>query len=336
MDGQIQRSRVEEHLSFSFTNNIVYWDGGPLIAAGDINDGKVKFENNLYFDASGKTVEFKGLTLAERQAKGWDRGSIVEDPQFVDPAGGDFRLKPGSPAAKIGFKPFDYSRAGLYGDAAWVSVPKGFAYPPVEFAPPPPLPPPVEISDDFEFTPAGAPPADAEVNVENRGDLIRVTEETAASGRRSVKVQDAPGLQAAYNPHLVYKPNYTAGRARCSFDLRLDPGAALLYEWRSWDVNPYRAGPSLWIRDGKLTAGGRELLGLPTGQWCHFEITAQVGASADGKWDLSIQLPGQEPRRLVGLAVSSPEFKNLTWTGWCSMATQKTAFYLDNVQVKND
>ena len=61
-----------------------------------------------------------------------------------------------------------------------------------------------------------------------------------------------------------------------------------------------------------------------------------MGASADGKWDLSIQLPGQEPRRFVGLAVSSPKFKNLTWTGWCSMATQKTAFYLDNVQVKND
>ncbi|MCU0981971.1 MAG: right-handed parallel beta-helix repeat-containing protein, partial [Pirellulaceae bacterium] len=58
MDGQIQRSRVEEHLSFTFTNNLVYWDSGPLIAAGNVNDDKVKFASNLYFDASGAPVDF--------------------------------------------------------------------------------------------------------------------------------------------------------------------------------------------------------------------------------------------------------------------------------------
>jgi hypothetical protein len=336
LDGQIQRSRVEDHLSFSFTNNIVYWDQGPLITAGQVNDDKVKFASNLYFNASDKPVDFQGLTLAQRQAKGWDQGSLVEDPQFVDPAGGDFHLEPSSPAAKVGFKPFDYSKAGLYGDAAWVSVPKRFTFPPVEFAPPPPPPPPVEISDDFETTPVGAPPADAEVNVENQGDFIRVTDETAAGGQRSVKVQDAPGLKQIYNPHLVYKPNYTRGCARCRFDLRLDPGAHLFYEWRSWDVNPYRIGPSLWIKDGKLTVSGRELLALPTGQWVHVEITAPVGTSANGKWELSLQLPGQEPRRFPDLAVGNPEFRNLTWTGWCSMATDKSAFYLDNLHVKNE
>jgi len=335
MDGQIQRSRVEEHVSFTFANNLVYWDEGPLAAAGRINDDNVKFENNLYFDASGKPVDFQGLSLAQRQAKGWDKGSIVADPQFVAPADGDFRLQPNSPAAKIGFKPFDYSQAGLYGDAAWVAIPRGFTYPPVEFAPPPPPPPPLEIKDDFEFTPVGAPPADAEANVEKKGDAIGVTEETAAGGRRSVKIQDAPGLQARFNPHLVYKPNYTAGSARCRFALRLEPGAILFHEWRSWDVNPYRVGPSLWIQDGKLTVGGRPLLDLPTDQWLHVEITARVGADTDGKWDLTVQLPGEPPRRFPGLAVASTEFKNFTWVGWCSMASDKTAFFLDDLQIGN-
>ena len=32
---------------------------------------------------------------------------------FVDPAKGDFRLKSGSPAGKIGFQPFDPSAAGV-------------------------------------------------------------------------------------------------------------------------------------------------------------------------------------------------------------------------------
>ena len=102
------------------------------------NDDNVRLASNLYYDASGQPVDFQGLTLAERQAKGWDLGSIVADPEFVDPQAGDFRLRPDSPATKVGFKPFDYTKAGLEGDAAWVAIPQGFDYPAVQFAPPPP------------------------------------------------------------------------------------------------------------------------------------------------------------------------------------------------------
>ncbi len=115
MDGQIQRSASK---STSRSPSPITSSSGtrPLAAAGSINDDKVRFAGNLYWDASGKPVDFHGLTLAQRQEKGWDEGSLIADPRFVDPAGGDFRLQPGSPAEKIGFKPFDYYRAGLYGD----------------------------------------------------------------------------------------------------------------------------------------------------------------------------------------------------------------------------
>ena len=297
MDGQIQRSRVEEHLSFTLSNNLVYWDHGPLIAAGSINDNNVKFQSNLYFDASGQPVDFQGLTLAQRQAQGRDVDSLVADPQFVDPARGDFRLKPGSPAAAVGFRPFDYSQAGLYGDASWVAIPTGFTYPPVEFAPLLRLLRRSRCMTTLNSTPVNSPPADAEANVENRGDFIRITDQTAASGTRSLQIQDAAGLVHAFNPHLVHKPNYTAGQALCSFDLRLEPGAVLFHEWRSWDVEPYRIGPSFWIRDGQLTVGDRALLDLPTGQWFHVEIVAHVGDSVDGKWELSVQIPGKALQR---------------------------------------
>ena len=32
MDGQLQRSRVEEHLSFTFARNIVYWQDNYLFS----------------------------------------------------------------------------------------------------------------------------------------------------------------------------------------------------------------------------------------------------------------------------------------------------------------
>jgi hypothetical protein len=136
MQGQLLRSRVEAHLSFTFSRNIVYWNAGQLFS-GNWKDCNVKLDHNLYYDASGAAVSFDGMTPVQWQASGKDAGSIVADPKFVDPAHFDFHLQPGSPAAKIGFQPFDFTKAGVYGDAKWVKA-AAVEYPPVRFAPAPP------------------------------------------------------------------------------------------------------------------------------------------------------------------------------------------------------
>ncbi|MDX9867944.1 MAG: hypothetical protein RBT78_08470 [Kiritimatiellia bacterium] len=122
---QIQRSQDEEHISFFIRNNILYWDNDGNLLGNNwksgtrgIKDGKptqhYELGPNLYWHTSGKQEIFPGKeTLAQWQAEtGQDAGSLVADPLFENPAAGDFRLKPGSPAAKIGFKPFDASAAG--------------------------------------------------------------------------------------------------------------------------------------------------------------------------------------------------------------------------------
>jgi hypothetical protein len=65
----------------------------------------------------------KELSWAEWQASGQDKGSQTGDPLFVDPANHDFRLKPGSPALKLGFQQIPVDKIGPYADANRASWP---------------------------------------------------------------------------------------------------------------------------------------------------------------------------------------------------------------------
>ena len=44
---------------------------------------------------------------------GWDKNSVLGDPMFIDPAKGDFRVKEGSLALKLGFKNFPMDQFGV-------------------------------------------------------------------------------------------------------------------------------------------------------------------------------------------------------------------------------
>jgi len=62
----------------------------------------------------GKRVDSNLIFNSElTQVFGWDKNSIVADPQFIDPANGDFRVKEGSPAFDIGFKNFPMDQFGV-------------------------------------------------------------------------------------------------------------------------------------------------------------------------------------------------------------------------------
>ena len=66
---------------------------------------------NIYYCKANKTL---GENIVKRlQKEGVDFHSLSSDPLFVDPEHGDFRLRPESPALKLGFIPFDMSKVGL-------------------------------------------------------------------------------------------------------------------------------------------------------------------------------------------------------------------------------
>lgn len=73
---------------------------------------KFTVDHNLYWREGGGELKFGNRTLAEWRSLGFDQDSIVADPLFVNANKGDFRLKPGSPAGKIGFQPIDLTTVG--------------------------------------------------------------------------------------------------------------------------------------------------------------------------------------------------------------------------------
>ncbi|MBN1590344.1 MAG: right-handed parallel beta-helix repeat-containing protein [Pirellulales bacterium] len=134
---QLGAGRIEKHLSFTFERNIVYWKTGPLLSR-HWHRAKIKSDYNCYFNAAGKPVKFAGMDLKSWQAKGHDQHSIIADPRFVDPEHQDYRLRPDSPALKLGFRPFDPSQAGVHGDADWVRKAADAPMPKLELPPPRP------------------------------------------------------------------------------------------------------------------------------------------------------------------------------------------------------
>lgn len=110
-DWQLQRTRVEDHVSFRFERNVVWWDSDAPLVRGDWTKGVVT-RGNCYWRC-GRPVTFPdGGDLAARQAAGQDADSIVADPGFADPAAGDFTLAADSPVRALGVEPLDPGAAG--------------------------------------------------------------------------------------------------------------------------------------------------------------------------------------------------------------------------------
>lgn len=114
---QLQCTRAEGHRSFTFRHNIVLTNGEQLFR-GSWGTADIATDHNLYWDMSGKQ-DFCG-----KDFKTWKKEkephSVYADPGMKSPLEGDFSFLSRSAARKVGYKPVDFSKVGVYGDDAWI------------------------------------------------------------------------------------------------------------------------------------------------------------------------------------------------------------------------
>ena len=83
-------------------------------------------------------------------------------------------------------------------------------------------------------------------------------------------------------------------------------------------------------RSWKVTSG--HMAGVAPGDPANITIDAQRYlhlriVQQNGKWTLSVKLPGAPEHKFADLPLGSPDFHTLTWIGFSSMATEHTVFY---------
>lgn len=353
---QIQASRNEARLRFRYTNNIVVWDpASPLLDGGEWNwkffdkaergDPKdsLIFRKNLYWPTDGKIPSHltkTHFTWNEWLKMGRDKESKFADPMFVDVAKRDFRLKAGSPAEKLGFKPWDLTLAGVRkDDAKWHELAaKGHDYPTWAADAKPWPAPPYKVDQSFErASPGTLGIRNAKYSTENKGESIGVTDELGSPigglSKRSLKVQDAPGLKHSYDPVLDIYPKWAeSGTFHAEFDIMAQDGADWFFEMRN-KAGDFAAGPYLRWQKGKLVANNAKtipLADIPPGEWLRIAITA---TTSTGKYTVTLTRQDGTTQEHKDLPCQ-PAWDSAHYLLFSALGTTKTAFFVDNLRLE--
>lgn len=313
--------------------NICYVKQGTLFLSWSVPAIESEWDDNLYGAAKGVSIDFWGHPLSAWQAQGEDQHSLIADPKFADAGKYDFRLKPGSPALKLGFQPIPEGKIGLYGDKSWVNSADKFHTLPGKLPPLPPPPKPQTFREGFENTPVGALPKLGQVIGEKGDASIRVTDQMACKGKHCLEFKCEPGMAHPWEPLVQFAPHLTDGVGLLDFDIRMEAGAVAYVEWRD-SANPYLVGPSIQIRAGNLYSNGSELTPIVNDEWYHIHIRCPLGKLANGHYDLTVTPPGSPARQFTGLTNGSPTFQSLEWLGFVCLADKHAIFYVDDLSLQ--
>ncbi len=325
-----------------FTRNICFCDSENM---ADAEWGKelLDCKQNLYWNFAGLPLRFKKANFQAWQASGQDQGSLNADPLFADPAQDDFRLKPESPAFKLGFEPFDFQAAGLEEAFKDLRAPVPIAPPPVYSMKPPLIQyegPDAELG--FEEVPPGMLPHELRPSVAKGEEKdVRATDEDAKSGRISVKLIHRKSQPKPYLPYLTWRPERPVkeGVLKMSCELKQDakapsPIAVCFRDYKSHEGRrEYVDGPGVQIdASGNASVKGKPLASVKPGSWLRLEMEFALGDEKRREAIVSIIAPDGARSQL-----STPlekEFQLMTDLLFVTGGPNDGSFYLDDLSVK--
>ncbi len=346
-EGQIIRSRQEDHSSFTVQNNVVIFDNGRPYG-GNWGNKNYTMKNNLYWDVTKLPFAFAGFTLEEAQEEeGNEIGSVIVDPKFRNPKEFDFQLLPGSPAKPYIQGALDAQKiAGLTGPKWWTDKPKAITFKSID---PYMIQPPTDrpkvgsqynLKLDFGLSKLGDKSPEGHTNGESDQfkTSIRVSDDINAPGTKyALKFVDAPGQAVNWQPHLTFGPRWRKNIVVGEFDAFLKTEDAILWhEWRDSSA-PYKVGPNIrCFGNGKLTSMDKEIGTVPFQTWFHVKITCKIGKQQDKPvFDLEITPQGGQTTTYENLPIGNNDWNQVTWLGFVSEADAPSIFYLGNIDFKN-
>ena len=347
VDGQQHQAYLSIWTKYQTTGNQVARNifVSPGKTATGYNVRKVEreayaFDQNLLW-AGGEEVRISAPGVPKKgsweawQKLGQEAGGVIADPQFVDPSRHNYALKPTSPALKLGFKPIDTSKIGVYASPdrrTWPRPEVKVARDATDYRPAAIIKPSQAALRTYEDYAVGEKERNAHVGEEGELATVRVTEETAASGKQSLRVAERPGVKLSFVPYITYPLEMEQGVLKAGFDLRWETGALFVYEWRDDPYN-YSLGPCLTTdAAGHLKANGQPIMDLTPGQWVRFDMTCGLGKQHTGKYELMVKPAGGEAKTFT--VAHAEKFETLNCIVVMSNTQGESVFYLDNVEFR--
>jgi Right handed beta helix region len=313
--------------------NIIAYQGrsATLYQARELKPENARYIRNLIHCGSGNPV-IEGVpaksaeeSWATWQAMGQDAGSLLADPEFKDAAKRDYRLKPSSPAMKLGFRPLDLQTAGIYSSAerrVWPREEVAVVRQAADYTEPAIVlqQPLLRSYDDYELGemerkavigPSYSPPFHNKVPSDQRS-RSGVTDAYAYSGKQSMSLVRPASTKElkVFSPYIAYPYSVSQGKLSFSMALRLKAGTAFLAEARN-APQKYQTGPRIFVDvKGNLMHAGKPLMQLPSDSWFLISTGCTLSPEGQGKFQITVTLPNEKPRVFADLAYSL-DFKGL-------------------------
>jgi len=342
----VWRSRDEAHVTIRVMNNLFWWnnpEAGTYTGGGP--NGALKnlpADGNLYWCTAGapQAKAFKKVSWEAWRKGGADAQGAIVDPGFVDPAHGDWNLKPDAPARKAGFKPFDWKVAGvLPDDAAWRAKAAERTWDDFEDAPKAPRYLREKLKLDFEGLATGplrnAMDGLAPFSVSASQGMLAVLDKDVAQGRRALRLTDRKE-GVSYQPHINAACAVTGGVAVVRFAYRGIASSGMTFETRDYGAEGqpgFVAGLAVHGGTTSIMAGGKCVCRMKEGQWVDVTLRLPISGPDAGKWSITCQPRGGTAQTTVFPKWNSPRFRELTWVGFMTYGKGDAVWDLDDFEL---